>query len=222
MLISTSRARLDSVKLESSSNDEPLEVRSSWATDGEWVVPEPWEVSAEEEVAPPPALTPGDALGLAPSISIPDERSGRTPARSNLPSVRKTAASRSSSAAPARRAYSPAALRRIPLGKHRRIRSASPLPLDPDSGTDGAEGTGHGGTSESIGIASSTSDVQLKSDVMLTVKAIKKSSKLDMAMREDISMVMRRRAMKGYGIKNVSTIGQVYSCIASEFFLVHS
>lgn len=207
MLVSTSRARLDCSKSEPSSQDESFEVRSSWATHGEWIVPEPWEISTEEDVAPNPGLMPGDALGLTPSISIPDERSGRSSARPDIPTVQKTAASRSSSAAPARRAYSPAALRRIPLGKHRRIRSASPLPLDPDSGTDNAEGVGRGGTSDSLGVVStSTSEEQLKGDAMLAVKTTKKGSKLDMAMRDDISMVIRRRAIKGYSIKNVSTI----------------
>ncbi|KAG9093776.1 hypothetical protein FS749_013755, partial [Ceratobasidium sp. UAMH 11750] len=199
MLVATSRARLglDSpTKLEHiGSNDEPIGIRTSWKEDGEWIVPEPWEVQ-EDLIAP----APGDALGLGPIIATTDERErpGRTPARVDVPSVRKTVASRSSSAAPERRAYSPAALRRIPLGKHRRIRSASPLPLDPESATDSADAAGPDG----LGVSPAISEAHWRGSATPKVKSAKNGTKAEITMREDISMVMRRRATKGYGMKN--------------------
>ncbi|KAG8746632.1 hypothetical protein FRC10_004235 [Ceratobasidium sp. 414] len=198
MLVATSRARLGldaSTKPEhSDSNDESFEIQTSWKEDGEWIVPEPWEVQ-ENLIAP----APGDALGLGPTITTTDERErpGRTFARVDVPSVRKTVASRSSSAAPERRAYSPSALRRIPLGKHRRIRSASPLPLDPESATDSADAAGPDG----LGVSPAISEAYWRGDSIPKVKTAKET-KAEVAMREDISMVMRRRAMKGYGMKS--------------------
>ncbi|KAG8714755.1 hypothetical protein FRC08_011476, partial [Ceratobasidium sp. 394] len=199
MLVATSRARLglDSpTKPEHiGSTDEPIEIQTSWKEDGEWIVPEPWEV--QEDLITP---APGDALGLGPIITTTDERErpGRTPARPDVPSVRKTVASRSSSAAPERRAYSPAALRRIPLGKHRRIRSASPLPLDPESATDSADAAGPDG----LGVSPAISESHWRGSATPKVKSAKNGTKAEVTMREDISMVMRRRAMKGYGMKN--------------------
>ncbi|CCO30943.1 WD repeat-containing protein YBL104C [Rhizoctonia solani AG-1 IB] len=203
MLASTSRAQLDT-KTEGDSKDEAIEIHSSWNTEGEWIVPEPWEVGEEQ---PEPA--PSDALGLAPSLSITDERSGRALDRQSVPSVKKTAASRSSSAAPSGRAYSPAALRRIPLGKHRRIRSASPLPLDPESGTDNNDTSAVIGN-DSLGISPAVSETHWK-DTSTNLKTLKKGNKINLAMREDISMVMRRRAIKGYGIKNFSRNADIVS-----------
>ncbi|KAJ1304891.1 hypothetical protein OPQ81_006025 [Rhizoctonia solani] len=195
MLASTSRAQLDH-KVEPGSKDEAVEVHSSWNTEGEWIVPEPWEV-ADQPLEP--ATT--DALGLAPTLSITDERSGRALDRQGVPSVKKTAASRSSSAAPSGRAYSPSALRRIPLGKHRRIRSASPLPLDPESGAENNDAPIATGGNEGLGASPAVSEAYWK-DVSTSVKPGRKGSKAELVMREDISMVMRRRAIKGYGIKN--------------------
>ncbi|KAG8729837.1 hypothetical protein FRC12_020678, partial [Ceratobasidium sp. 428] len=201
MIASTSRAQLDldpTIKSEgTSSNDESFEIKTSWKEDGEWTVPEPWEVQ-EDLLAP----IPGDALGLGPTITTTDERErerlGRTPARIDVPSVRKIAASRSSSAAPERRAYSPAAMRRIPLGKHRRIRSASPLPLDPESATESIDAIGP----DAVGVSPAMSEAQWRASVVPKAKSVKKGSKAEIAMRDDISMVMRRRVMKGYGLKN--------------------
>ncbi|QRV94364.1 SEH-associated protein 4 [Ceratobasidium sp. AG-Ba] len=211
MIVATSRARLDfgsTTKHEYTGlNDEPFEIQTSWKEDGEWIVPEPWDV-AQDILGP----TPGDALGLGPIITTTNlsderERSGRSSTRIDVPSVRKTAASRSSSAAPERRAYSPSALRRIPLGKHRRIRSASPLPLDPESATDSADAGGLDG----LGISPAMSEAYGKASTALKVKNLKKGSKVETAMREDISMVMRRRAIKGYGMKNFSRNADIVS-----------
>jgi hypothetical protein len=198
MLASTSRGHLDA-KTEGSPKDEPVDIHSSWNSEGEWIVPEPWEV-IDEPLAP--AIN--DALGIAPSLSITDERSGRALDRHSVPSVKKTAASRSSSAAPSSRGYSPAALRRIPLGKHRRIRSASPLPLDPESGAEGVDVPAPAGTSDGLGISPAMSEAHWKGDVTTGTKALGKGNRANSTMREDISMIMRRRTMKGYGIKNVS------------------
>lgn len=198
MVASTFRAQLE-CKTENNSKDEPISIHTSWNADGEWIVPEPWE-TMDEPLAP----ATSDALGLAPSLSITDERSGRATERQSVPSVKKTAASRSSSAAPSGRAYSPAALRRIPLGKHRRIRSASPLPIDPESGTESGEPVAPVGANDSIGMSPAMSEAHWKGDANIGVKSIGKPRKVDLAMREDISMIMRRRAMKGYGVKNVS------------------
>ncbi|KAH7339923.1 hypothetical protein B0J17DRAFT_657328 [Rhizoctonia solani] len=203
MLASTSRAQLDT-KAEPSSKDEPIEVHSSWNSEGEWIVPEPWEV-ANEPLEP----VTSDALGLAPTLSIPDDRPGRALDRQIVPSVKKTAASRSSSAAPSGRAYSPAALRRIPLGKHRRIRSASPLPLDPESGTENNDAPIVIGGSNTLGVSPAMSEAYWK-DTSTNLKS-RKGDKVNLAMREDISMIMRRRAIKGYGIKNFARNADVIS-----------
>ncbi|KAG8762831.1 hypothetical protein FRC11_007612 [Ceratobasidium sp. 423] len=204
MLASTSRAQLDA-KSGPSSKDEPIEVHSSWNTEGEWIVPEPWEV-VDEPLEP----ATSDALGLAPTLSITEERPGRALDRQSVPSVKKTAASRSSSAAPSGRAYSPAALRRIPLGKHRRIRSASPLPLDPEFGTDNNDPPAVTGGNDSLGISPAMSEAYWR-DVSTSAKTGRKSGKAELAMKEDISMTMRRRAIKGYGIKNFARNADIVS-----------
>ncbi|CAE6368927.1 unnamed protein product [Rhizoctonia solani] len=203
MLASTSRARLNS-KIKCNSKDETIEIHTSWNTEGEWIIPEPWEVGDEQ-----PEPTTGDALGLAPTLSITNERSGRALDRQSVPSVKKTAASRSSSAAPSGRSYSPAALRRIPLGKHRRIRSASPLPLDPESGTDNNDTSAVIGN-DSLGISPAISESHWKG-TSADPQTLKKGSRIELALREDITMVMRRRAIKGYGIKNFSRNADIIS-----------
>ncbi|EUC66944.1 WD repeat protein, putative [Rhizoctonia solani AG-3 Rhs1AP] len=202
MLASTSRAQLDT-KAETDSKDEVIEVHSSWNAEGEWIVPEPWEVVDE-----PLESAIGGALGLAPTLIIPEERSGRALDRQSVPSLKKTAASRSSSAAPSGRSYSPAALRRIPLGKHRRIRSASPLPLDVESGTDNDAPLVMGGK-KSLDISPAMPETYWK-DTHMSVKSTK-GGKIESAMREDISMIMRRRAIKGYGIKNFARNADIVS-----------
>ncbi|QRW21790.1 SEH-associated protein 4 [Rhizoctonia solani] len=186
------------------SKDETIEIHTSWNTEGEWIIPEPWEVGDEQ-----PEPTTGDALGLAPTLSIINERSGRALDRQSVPSVKKTAASRSSSAAPSGRSYSPAALRRIPLGKHRRIRSASPLPLDPESGTDNNDTSAVIGN-DSLGISPAISESHWKG-TSADPQTLKKGSRIELALREDITMVMRRRAIKGYGIKNFSRNADIIS-----------
>jgi hypothetical protein len=74
--------------------------------------------------------------------------------------------------------------------------------LDPESSTDNNDTSAVIGN-DSLGISPAVSETHWK-DTSTNLKTLKKGNKINLAMREDISMVMRRRAIKGYGIKNVS------------------